>query len=84
MVNKACYWMYIRSATDCCSWQQSLMAAEMQSLSSRGVVRRRDWRAMLAESPVALSFPGCLIAAQQKWLRATQVCLLAPWASMCF
>jgi len=27
---------------------------------------------MLADSPVALSFPGCLIAAQQKWLRATQ------------
>ncbi len=27
---------------------------------------------MLADSPVALTFPGCLIAAQQKWLRATQ------------
>ena len=51
------------------SWHS--LALELHGLSIGGV-RRRGWRAMLADSPVALSFPGCLIAAQQKWLRATQ------------
>ena len=39
---------------------------------TRGLADRREWRAALADCPVALTFPGCLIAAQQKWLRTTR------------